>query len=109
MRAGKIRANQGHSIPVDLELTPLPPPKVLYHGTAARFLDNILNEGLTKQKRHHVHLSENIAIAYSVGSRYGEPVALTVDSLSMYEDGYDFYKSENGVWLTDNVPVKYIT
>jgi putative RNA 2'-phosphotransferase len=109
MRAGKIRANQGHSIPVDLELTPLPPPKVLYHGTAARFLDSILNEGLTKQKRHHVHLSENIAIAYSVGSRYGEPVALTVDSLSMYEDGYDFYKSENGVWLTDNVPVKYIT
>lgn len=84
------------------------PPKVLYHGTATRFLDSILSEGLTKQKRHHVHLTECVNTAHLVGARYGKPVVLTVDSLSMYVNGYDFYCSENGVWLTDRVPVKYI-
>lgn len=108
IKAGKIRCNQGHSIPVDLELTPVQPPVVLYHGTATRFLDSILSSGLTKQKRTHVHLTRDIAIAHSVGSRYGEPVVLTVDSYKMYGDGYDFYCSENGVWLTDSVPVEYI-
>ena len=108
IKAGKIRANQGHSIPVDLDLTSAVPPAVLYHGTATRFLDSILKDGLTKQKRHHVHLSENKAIAHSVGSRYGEPIVLTVSSYQMFDDGYNFYCSENDVWLTDRVPVKYI-
>ena len=109
IKAGKIRANQGHSISVDLGLEAAVPPVVLYHGTCIRFLDSILSEGLTKQKRHHVHLTKDVNTAHSVGSRYGEPVVLTVDGLSMYVDGYDFYLSENGVWLTDSVPVEYIS
>jgi putative RNA 2'-phosphotransferase len=109
IRTGKIKANQGHSIPVDLGLEAAVPPVVLYHGTCTRFLDSILKDGLTKQQRHHVHLSESRAIAQSVGSRYGDPVVLTVNSFQMFDDGYDFYCSENGVWLTDRVPVKYIS
>lgn len=109
IKAGKIRANQGHSISVDLGLLPAIPPVVLYHGTAIRFLDSILSKGLTKQKRHHVHLINDKAIAYSVGSRYGNPVVLTVSSYRMYDDGYGFYCSENSVWLTDSVPVEYIS
>jgi len=108
IKLGFIKANQGHSISVDLELTPMQPPVVLYHGTATRFLDSILSNGLSKQKRTHVHLTKNIEVAKSVGSRYGEPVMLIVDSYSMYGDGYDFYLSENNVWLTDNVPKEYI-
>lgn len=108
IKEGKIRANQGHSIPVNLGLTTAEPPVVLYHGTATKFLDSILSEGLTKQKRHHVHLTKCVNTAHLVGARYGKPVVLTVDSLSMYVNGYDFYCSENGVWLTDRVPVKYI-
>lgn len=107
-RAGKIRATQGHSIPVDLGLEVAIPPVVLYHGTCTKFLDSILNKGLTKQKRHHVHLTDDKAIAHSVGARYGEPVVLTVSSYQMFNDDYDFYLSENDVWLTDNVPVEYI-
>ena len=108
IKAGKIRANQGHSISVDLGLEPAVPPGVLYHGTCTRFLDSILKDGLTKQKRHHVHLTDDKAIAHSVGARYGEPIVLTVNSYQMFDDGYNFYLSENGVWLTDRVPVKYI-
>jgi putative RNA 2'-phosphotransferase len=108
IKDGKIRANQGHSIPVDLELTPMQPPVVLYHGTATRFLDSILSSGLTKQKRTHVHLTKDMEVAKSVGSRYGEPVVLIVDSYGMYGDYYNFYLTDNNVWLTDRVPVEYI-
>lgn len=105
----KIRAAQGHSTDVDLELNRANPPDVLYHGTASRFLDSIRSTGLAKQKRHHVHLSSEVKTAISVGGRYGKPVVLKVDSRQMVADGYVFFLSENGVWLTDSVPVAYLT
>lgn len=105
----KIRANQGHSINVDLELKVLVPPNMLYHGTAERFIKSIMETGLDKRNRTHVHLSQNYDTAISVGSRYGKPVILKIDTKKMSEDGYIFYLSENNVWLTDSVPVKYIT
>lgn len=104
----RIKANQGHSIEVKLELEPVTPPDVLLHGTAERFLDSILSEGLTKQKRHHVHLSKTQKTAMSVGARYGKPVLLKIDSKQMYEDGFEFFKTENDVWLVDYVPAKYL-
>ncbi len=104
----KIRANQGHSIKIDLNYSEQEPPEFLYHGTAKRFLDNILKNGLEKQKRHHVHLSSDITTANSVGKRHGVPVVLKISSKQMYNDGFIFYKSKNGVWLTENVPIKYI-
>ena len=103
-----IRANQGHSVNVDLQLQPSKPPDVLYHGTATRFLDSIMQTGLSKQKRHHVHLTDNVDTARQVGSRYGEPVVLLIDSEKMWQTGFTFYQSDNGVWLVDNVPVEYI-
>lgn len=99
----QIRANQGHSIDVDLQLKPVTPPEFLYHGTATRFLDSILQEGLKPQQRQHVHLSTDIETATAVGQRYGKPVILKIKALSMHEQGYVFYRSENGVWLTRNV------
>lgn len=104
----KIRANQGHSIQVDLDLTETTPPPFLYHGTAVRFLQSIEQEGLKPMQRHHVHLTEDIAIARSVGSRYGVPVILTVSSGDMYKRGYPFYLSQNGVWLTNHVDPEFI-
>lgn len=103
-----IRANQGHSINVDLQLKPVEPPEFLYHGTATRFLDSILKEGLKPQQRQHVHLSTNIETATKVGQRYGKPVILTIKALLMYEQGFMFYLSENGVWLTDKVPQDHL-
>jgi len=103
----RIKANQGHSIDVKLELEPVTPPDVLLHGTAERFLDSILREGLTKQQRHHVHLSETQKTAMSVGARYGKPALLKIDSKQMYEDGFEFFQTENNVWLVDHVPVRY--
>jgi len=102
-----IRANQGHSIKVDLQLTPQVPPDILYHGTASRFLESILKEGLKAGQRHHVHLSSNIQTAKEVGSRYGKPVILTIDSKKMHQDGYQFFISNNLVWLTESVPTQY--
>jgi putative RNA 2'-phosphotransferase len=87
---------------------PFKPPEFLYHGTATRFLDAILREGLKAQQRQHVHLSEDIEIATNVGQRYGIPVILKVKALLMYEQGFVFYRSENGVWLTDKIPNQYI-
>jgi len=103
-----IRANQGHSVKIDLGLNPSEPPELLYHGTASRFLKNIQSEGLKARSRHHVHLSLDIEIARSVGRRYGKPVILKIYSLKMHQNGYPFYLSDNGVWLTQSVPVKYI-
>jgi putative RNA 2'-phosphotransferase len=104
----KIKANQGHSIKVNLELEAVKPPDVLLHGTAERFLESIFTQGLTKQRRHHVHLSETQKTAISVGARYGKPVLFKVDSKLMHEDGYEFFKTVNNVWLVDCVPVKYL-
>jgi putative RNA 2'-phosphotransferase len=104
----RIRANQGHSITVDLDLESKMPPDVLYHGTATRFLDSILKEGLKPMGRRYVHLSRTEAIAITVGRRHGKPVVLYIDAKAMYEEGYKFYLSENKVWLVDKAPVKYI-
>lgn len=105
----RIRANQGHSINIDLALEAVRPPKVLYHGTATRFLNAIMQEGLTKQSRQHVHLSQDIETATIVGKRHGKVVILEVNAQKMFEEGYEFYLSENGVWLTDRVAVEYLS
>ncbi len=104
----KIRANQGHSIKVDLGLEAKEPPSVLYHGTATRFLDTILSEGLKKGTRNHVHLSRDTETARKVGKRHGTVVILEIDTKAMHEAGYVFYLSENKVWLTERVPAVYI-
>lgn len=105
----KIRANQGHSVEgVDLELVAKEPPAVLYHGTSQTSIDAILASGLQKMKRHHVHLSPNIETALRVGGRRPGTVAIiVVDCARAHADGLVFYESENGVWLTDNVPAQY--
>jgi putative RNA 2'-phosphotransferase len=103
-----IRANQGHSIKVDLQLKPVTPPEFLYHGTATRFLDTILEEGLKPQQRQYVHLSTDIETATDVGRRYGKPIILKIKALLMLEQGFVFYRSENGVWLTSKVPTNFI-
>jgi putative RNA 2'-phosphotransferase len=104
----KIRANQGHSIKVDLELEIKIPPDILYHGTAKRFLDSIMKDGLRPMKRQHVHLSRTEEIAITVGKRHGKPIVLYIDAKRMYEEGYKFYLSENKIWLVDKVPMKYM-
>jgi putative RNA 2'-phosphotransferase len=105
----KIRANQGHSVEVELGYEAKQPPKVLYHGTAVRFLESIMKTGLLKQTRHHVHLSEDIDTAIHVGQRYGKPVLLEISAGEMEKSGFTFYVSDNNVWLTDHVPIKYIS
>ena len=104
-----IRARQGHSIAVDLELLPIEPPEQLYHGTAERFVPAILAEGLLRRSRQHVHLSADLPTAIKVGQRHGKPVVFNVASGAMHHDGYHFYRSENGVWLVDAVPLMYLT
>jgi putative RNA 2'-phosphotransferase len=104
-----IRARQGHSIAVDLELLPIEPPEQLYHGTAERFVPAILAQGLLRRSRQHVHLSADLPTAIKVGQRHGKPVVFTVASGTMHRDGYHFYRSENGVWLVESVPVAYLT
>ena len=103
-----IRALYGHSIDVDLELIPSSPPAILHHGTAVKYVERILKEGLKPRKRNYVHLSETTDMAQQVGSRHGVPIILSVDAKSMVEDGYKFYKAQICVWLVDNVPSKYI-
>jgi putative RNA 2'-phosphotransferase len=106
-----IRASQGHSIKVDVQLKSARPPRVLYHGTTDENYQKIKKSGLDKMRRLHVHLTDNFKIAYTVGKRYSkykEPIILEIDSVKMSADGFKFYKSENDVWLTDNVPAKYI-
>lgn len=104
----KIRANQGHSFEVDLELKSIRPPDILYHGTTFNAISPIRKGGIQKMNRQHVHLSETIDVAIKVGSRKGKPEVLSINSKHMFVDGYKFYKSENGVWLTDSIPSKYI-
>ncbi|MFD7287829.1 RNA 2'-phosphotransferase [Streptomyces sp. NPDC059863] len=104
----RIRANQGHTVAVDLELAPAQPPAYLYHGTVARNLDAIRAEGLRPMDRHHVHLSPDRETATRVGARRGRPVVLPVDAGAMHRDGLVFHVSANGVWLTDSVPPRYL-
>lgn len=104
----KIRANQGHSIPVDVELLQAAPPDTLYHGTATRFLDAIRTEGLSPRSRLYVHLSSDVDTARAVGARHGTPVVLGVDARAMVRDGFPFYRSQNGVWLCRAVPPVYL-
>ncbi len=104
----RIRANQGHSVEVDLHLEEREPPEVLYHGTVERSLPPILAEGLNKGKRHHVNLSKDVETAWKVGGRRGKPVILGVAAVRMHRDGHTFLLSANGVWLTDAVPPEYL-
>ncbi len=104
-----IRANQGHSIPVDVELKQAVPPEKLYHGTASRFMDSIKGQGLKPMSRLYVHLSKDYSTAVKVGSRHGQPMVLEVDAGRMARDGGVFYLSENGVWLTGYVKPEYLS
>ena len=104
-----IRARQGHSVKVDVELEEAVPPEYLYHGTAKGFVDSILKLGILKGKRLYVHLSSTVEMAMKVGARHGEPVVLTINAKRMSEDGIRFLLSHNGVWLTEFVNARYIT
>lgn len=104
----RIRANQGHSVSVDLALESQQPPELLYHGTPTQFVNSIRKQGLIKGKRHHVHLSPDTDTAKKVGERRGKAVILTVHAYAMFQAGFEFYCSENGVWLTDHVPPQFI-
>lgn len=104
----KIRANQGHSVQVDVELPVTEPPETLYHGTAQRFAASIEVQGLLPQSRLYVHLSPDPETAEKVGQRHGQPVIYLVDAGQMHRDGYLFYLSANGVWLTKVVPAPYL-
>lgn len=103
-----IRANQGHSIPVDVELEEKQPPEILYHGTGEKYVSSINEQGLIPKSRLYVHLSGDEETARKVGQRHGKPVIYKVKSGEMYNDGYKFFRSVNGVWLTKSVPVKYL-
>ena len=104
----KIRANQGHSIPVDVELPQETPPDILYHGTASRFSASIEQQGLLSQSRLYVHLSANPGTAITVGARHGKPIVYQIDCKAMTQAGHKFYLSKNGVWLTEEVPPQYL-
>ncbi|MBN8417381.1 MAG: RNA 2'-phosphotransferase [Verrucomicrobia bacterium] len=104
----RIRASQGHSIQVDLAYEPQEPPELLYHGTATRFLDSIRAKGLLKMERHHVHLSAETKVTMQVGARHGKPVLLTIRAIAMTAAGHAFYRSTNGVWLVEHVPLEFI-
>ncbi|MCG8326705.1 MAG: RNA 2'-phosphotransferase [Chitinophagales bacterium] len=104
----KIRANQGHSISIELGYQPSKPPSILFHGTATKYLASIQSQGLLKRQRHHVHLSPDYNTAVQVGSRHGTVVVLSIRAEDMYLAGHQFFLSENGVWLTDHVPTDYI-
>lgn len=104
----RIRANQGHSVTVDLGLASRAPPAKLYHGTVARFVDAIRREGIVRGARRHVHLSATRETAIVVGRRRGRPVVLEIDAAAMHRDGREFFLSENGVWLTEHVPSVYV-
>mgnify|MGYP002778299445 CR=1 FL=1 len=104
----RIRANQGHTVEVELGLEPMEPLAVLFHGTSRRTLDAILRDGLRKMGRHHVHLSADTATAHAVGARHGAPVVLAVDAAALHAAGHVFFRSANGVWLVDAVPPAFL-
>ncbi len=105
----QIRANQGHSVPIDLGLDSQTPPDILYHGTAEQSASAILESGLDKRSRQHVHLSADLDTARKVGQRHGKPFIFIVLAGQMAREGHTFYLSDNGVWLTDHVPARYLT
>lgn len=105
----RIRACQGHSVAVDVELKRQEPPDLLYHGTAAHCVAGIMEQGITRQTRQHVHLAADEETAEKVGRRHGKPVILKVNAAAMAKDGYAFFCSDNGVWLCEQVPVQYIS
>lgn len=105
----KIRANQGHSIEVDVEMKVCPPPDILYHGTAEKYIESIRENGILKGNRNYVHLSKDKETAIKVGARHGKAIVLKIDTRQMYADGYIFLLSANGVWQTEQVPIKYVT
>jgi len=109
IQGDKIRANQGHSFPVDLGYESCDPPAVLFHGTVEHALDSIRETGLEKRNRHHVHLSVDRETATNVGKRRGKPIILKIDTVGMLRTGHKFYVSVNDVWLTEHVPTRYIT
>lgn len=104
----KIRANQGHSIEVNLDLPPQQPPDQLFHGTATKFIESIRQQGLISGSRQHVHMSSDETTAIAVGQRHGKPVVLKINASAMHQDGFLFFCSENSVWLTDFVPPQYL-
>ena len=104
----RIRANQGHSVDVELGYEPAPPPPVLFHGTVGRFLESIRARGLLRGERHHVHLSATTDTAALVGQRRGRPVILEVKADAMARAGHPFFRSANGVWLTEHVPAEFL-
>ncbi|MDN5435153.1 MAG: RNA 2'-phosphotransferase [Acinetobacter sp.] len=105
----KIRAVQGHSsAQVQREYVAIMPPNTLFHGTATRFVDSILEKGLISGERHHVHLSADLVTAQKVGQRHGKVIIFILDTKQMHQDGFQFYCAENGVWLTEQVPIKYL-
>lgn len=105
----RIRAVQGHSVNIDLELSPVVPPDFLYHGTAKRNIGSIMSQGVKSMSRQYVHLSTSFETAVTVGSRHGEAVVFKVDTNSMHKNGIAFYRAENGVWLTDYIAPQYLT
>jgi putative RNA 2'-phosphotransferase len=104
-----IRANQGHSVEVDLQYAPQIPPALLYHGTGIQSVDTILKNGLLKMQRHHVHLSADQDTAIKVGRRHGKPAVLSIDAKQMANQGHTFFQSANGIWLTEHVPANFIS
>ena len=104
----KIRASQGHSVEIELGYTKQKPPQILFHGTGEKSVQSILDTGLEKRSRQHVHLSSEIETAIKVGERHGKPIVFRVLAEQMYNDNFQFFISDNGVWLTDNVPTKYL-
>ncbi|MEM6257463.1 MAG: RNA 2'-phosphotransferase [Planctomycetota bacterium] len=104
----RIRARQGHSVNVDLGYEPAVPPDALFHGTATRNLDSVREKGLLKMNRHHVHLSTSKETMLAVAQRHGKPVILEVDAKRMHADGFEFFVTQNDVWLVDSVPPKYL-
>jgi putative RNA 2'-phosphotransferase len=104
----RIRANQGHSVEVDLQLEPVEPPEILYHDTGHRSAEAIAGEGLIRMSRHHVHLSADIPTATRVGARHGRPTIFAIDAAAMRRAGHLFYRSDNGVWLVNEVPPEFL-
>ena len=105
----KIRANQGHSFEVDVQMEELAPPDILYHGTAEKYVESIRAHGIDRKNRNYVHLSKDVQTAIKVGSRHGKAVVLKIDAKRMHGDGYVFLLSANGVWQTEHVPYGYVT